>query len=155
MAIRLVAAAGVVLAMLGCGPVQSTTVIWDATTELEGARAAECERHAPYEYVSAEVYLEKALEEQAHADYEPAIVYGTRALKMAKAARAKTRQATAGPPKAPPVPGAIEVVPSPEVVDPGREESEGEGGDVSGDESAWDSEPEEPPLVVPAPSAES
>jgi len=85
----LVAAAALAAA---CGPVQSVTVIWEASSAIEGARAAEAQKLAPYEYTSAELYLDKALEEQSYADFEPAIVYGTQAVQMARKAKELAQQ---------------------------------------------------------------
>ncbi|MFH1808733.1 MAG: DUF4398 domain-containing protein [Pseudomonadota bacterium] len=118
-------------ALAACGPVQSLTVIWEASAELEGAKAADGQKYAPYEVVAAEAYLDKALEEQAFADFEPAIVFGTKARDMARQAKQKTAAATskATPPDAPPpgdtaadgmvpddsgTPAPVQVVPVPE-----------------------------------------
>ena len=38
---------------LGCGPVQSTSLILDADVQLEAARAADAPKYAPYEYTLA------------------------------------------------------------------------------------------------------
>ena len=86
----------------GCGPIESTAVIAEAEVELAGARAAEGETYAPYEYVSAELYLEKAREERGYADYQAAIDYARKSAEMARQARAKamrkTRKDAAPPP---------------------------------------------------------
>lgn len=97
-----VAVVAVVLLGGGCGPIESTAVIGEAEVELAGARAADGETHAPYEYVSAELYLEKAREERGYADYQAAIDYARKAAEMARQARAKamrqTRKDVAPPP---------------------------------------------------------
>ena len=89
--------AGTILALLpiasACGPMQSTMVIWQADAELAGARAADAEKSAPYEMTAAGIYLDKALEEQSYADFDPAIVYGTKARDMARKARDKAAMA--------------------------------------------------------------
>lgn len=111
----LVAAAGLAAA---CGPVQSVTVIWEASSAIEGARAADAQKLAPYEYTSAELYLDKALEEQSYADFEPAIVFGARAVEMAKKAKelsqqaGKTPAAPLTPDEGAPIEGGVEKQPA-------------------------------------------
>jgi hypothetical protein len=121
----------VLAASAACGPVQSLTVIWEASSELEGAKAADGQKYAPYEIVASEAFLDKALEEQAFADYEPAIVFGTKARDLARQAKQKASAATSRPepPGAPPpgdtpagepvpddtgAPAPVQVVPVPE-----------------------------------------
>jgi hypothetical protein len=89
--LSLLIAAGLLAA--GCGPVQSVTVIWEASSAIEGARAADAQKLAPYEYTSAELFLDKALEEQSYADFEPAIVFGAKATTFAKKAKELAQQA--------------------------------------------------------------
>jgi len=121
--------AGAVLAA-ACGPVQSMTVIWEASAQIEGARAAEAQKYAPYEFVTAEAFLDKALEEQSYADFEPAIDFGTKAREMAKKARDMSERATTRAPMIPaspssdkggeePSPTPVQVVPVPEETEPG------------------------------------
>ena len=61
--------AGCLLVLLaaGCGPVRATSVISDAEAALAQARAADGERLAPYQTVSAQLYLAKAREQQGRA----------------------------------------------------------------------------------------
>lgn len=79
------------LALGGCGPIVSTSMIMDAEAKLAAAKAAEAERFAPYEYTAAEEYLHKAHEELGYADYGPAIDY---AYKAAEAAERGTKRAS-------------------------------------------------------------
>jgi hypothetical protein len=72
---------------LGCGPVQSTSLILDADVQLEAARAADAPKYAPYEYTLADAYLHKAREEQGYADYEVCIDFAHKALDNAKKAK--------------------------------------------------------------------
>lgn len=81
------------LVLASCGPVESTAVINDARVALAGARAADGERYAPYEYESAEQYLEKAREERGYADFQVAITYARKAREMARQAQAKAQKA--------------------------------------------------------------
>ena len=67
----------------GCGPVISTYLIISAQADLDGARAAEAEKYAVYEYTSASEYLHKAREEQGYADFGPAIDFAYKAQDMA------------------------------------------------------------------------
>ncbi|MBN2359735.1 MAG: DUF4398 domain-containing protein [Deltaproteobacteria bacterium] len=115
--LSLLVAAGLLAA--ACGPVQSVTVIWEASSALEGARAADAQKFAPYEYASAELYLDKALEEQSYADFEPAIVFGTKATQMARKAKelaqraGRTSAAPISPEEGTPVePGGVEKQPA-------------------------------------------
>ena len=81
-----------VLGLASCGPVEATAVINDATVALAGAKAADGERYAPYEYTSAELYLEKAQEERGHADYQTAIEYARKAREMARQAQSSSQK---------------------------------------------------------------
>jgi len=81
------ALAGLALCAAGCGPIQSTSIIMDADTQLEAARAADASRYAPYEYTLATAYLHKARELEGYADYEVCIDFAQKALNNAKKAR--------------------------------------------------------------------
>ena len=111
---KLLAVCAGALLFAACGPVQSMTVIWEANSEIEGARAAEARKYAPYEIVAAEAYLDKALEEQSYADFEPAIDFATKARDLAIKAKQMSERATS---KAPP-PTAPQAAPSAESADP-------------------------------------
>jgi hypothetical protein len=52
-----------------CAPVGTRSVIRDAETAIARARALDGDRIAPYETKSAELYLQKAREEQGRAQY--------------------------------------------------------------------------------------
>lgn len=67
----------------GCGPIFSTYLIVDAEAKLAGAKAAEADRYAVYEYTASEAYLKKAHEELGYADYGPAIDYAYKAADLA------------------------------------------------------------------------
>ena len=89
----LVTALAVAAFGVGCGPIESTAVIADASVALSGARTAEGEKFAPYEFTSAELYLEKAREERGYADFEVAIDYARKARDFARQAQAKSLKA--------------------------------------------------------------
>ena len=73
----------------GCGPILSTVLIQQAAAELEGAKAAHAEIHAPYEYTGAELYLEKAKEQQGYAEFSPAVDFAYKARELAKRGKEK------------------------------------------------------------------
>ena len=91
-----VAAATLALALgaVGCGPIQSTSLILDADTQLEAARAADAPKFAPYEYTLAEAYLHKAREESGYAQFEASIDFASKARELAKDARKKAAAAS-------------------------------------------------------------
>jgi hypothetical protein len=73
--------------LLGCGPIQTGTVIVEAQAELAAAQTAEAKKNAPFEYVAAEEYLHKAREKQSYSEYELSLVFARKARECAKAAR--------------------------------------------------------------------
>ena len=75
------------LAALGCGPIQSTSTIHDATVAVEAARVMDAELYAPYEYTMAVNMLHKAKEEWGYSDFEAAIDFAAAALEHAEEAR--------------------------------------------------------------------
>ena len=86
---RLVVAFAIVAAacsLSGCGPIISTYLIVSAQADLDGAKAAEAEKYAVYEYTAADQYLHKAREEQGYADFGPAIDFAYKADDLAKKA---------------------------------------------------------------------
>ena len=85
----------------GCGPIEATAVINDADVALAGARAARAFDHAPYEYVTAELYLEKAREERGYAHFGRAIRYGRKAAQSAREAQTKSMQRVRETPSSP------------------------------------------------------
>lgn len=82
---------GLSLCCLGCGPIQYTTNLIAAESAIEAARDDNARWHAPYEFYSAEAFLEKAREESAQGQYEDAVrfadaavSYGQRASQLAR-----------------------------------------------------------------------
>ena len=88
----LVVVCAAVLPLTGCGPILSTYLILSAQAELDGAKAAEAEKYAVYEYTAAAEYLHKAREEQGYADYGPSIDYAFKAEEMAKKGTEKSNE---------------------------------------------------------------
>jgi uncharacterized protein YceK len=81
-----------VLALLsGCATVAASRSLDAAEVALEGARAAGAEKQAPYEYASAQAYLQKAKEEESRARYRDAVEHAQRAARLAAAARARAQ----------------------------------------------------------------
>ncbi len=77
----------------GCGPVQSTAYLLDAAVQIEGARTAQAERLAPYEWTSANLYLHKAREEVGYSDFEQAVSYSKKASGYANKAKEQAMKA--------------------------------------------------------------
>jgi hypothetical protein len=98
---RAVACLLVVLAA-GCGPVRATSVIRDAEAAVARARAADGERVAPYETISAELYLAKARDQQGRAQYGAAEDLARQSLQFAAAAVERAGSAGRGPAEAAP-----------------------------------------------------
>lgn len=73
----------------GCGPLLSTVLIQQAATELEGAKAANAQSYAPYEYTGAELYLEKAREQHGYAEFAPAVDFAYKARELARKGKEK------------------------------------------------------------------
>jgi hypothetical protein len=84
--LALVGSLGVVSGLCGCGPIISSYLIISAQADLDGAKAAEAEKYAVYEYTAASEYLHKAREEQGYADFGPAIDYAGKAHELAQKA---------------------------------------------------------------------
>lgn len=80
------------LSLVGCGPVQSTSRISDAKVAFARARVVGAHHKAPYEYYSAEYYLHKANEEWGYSDFEAAYDFATRAEDAAKEAIIKAKE---------------------------------------------------------------
>jgi Domain of unknown function (DUF4398) len=79
-------AAALFLALTGCGPIGAHGVIREAETALVRARAVGSERYAPYQTAAAELYLEKAREEQGRAQYGAAKDLARQSLDFARQA---------------------------------------------------------------------
>ena len=73
---------------LACGPIEYIgQVSRRAATSVVAAKEAGAEKLAPYEYQLALLYLEKAREEGAYAQYQVSVEYGQRAEAFAVKAR--------------------------------------------------------------------
>lgn len=78
-----------VLGTTGCGPLISSYLIVSAQAEVDGARAAEAEKYALYEFTAAREYLHKSKEEQGYADFGPSIDFAAKAKDLAERATAR------------------------------------------------------------------
>jgi hypothetical protein len=92
-----ISAAALFLALAGCGPIGSHGVIREAETALVRARAAGSDRYAPYQTASAELYLEKAREEQGRAEYGAAKDLARQSLDFARRAAERAGDRAASP----------------------------------------------------------
>jgi hypothetical protein len=81
-----ISAAALFLALAGCGPIGAYGVIREAETALVRAHAAGSDRYAPYQTAAAEMYLEKAREEQGRAQYGAAQDLARQSLDFARKA---------------------------------------------------------------------
>jgi hypothetical protein len=108
---------------LACGPVTATSVIDDAEAAAVRAHSGEGEKYAAYDTALADLYLQKAREEQGHAHYSDAEDLAQEALTHAKeatrkaaekrtsaAATPQTPQATVQRPAAPVTPAPAQPV---------------------------------------------
>ena len=98
----LLGACALLLFSTGCGPIISTYLIVGAQADLEGAKAAEADRYAVYEYTAASEYLHKAREEQGFADFGPSIDFAYKAKDLAQKATLRAqdekKKRSEGPP---------------------------------------------------------
>lgn len=103
--------AGATAALVGCGPVQSTSYLIDTETMLEAARTAQADKLAPYEWTAANLYLAKSKEEVGYSDFEQAVDYGKKAVSFAT--RARDTALKVGRRNGEPLPSDPPVVPNP------------------------------------------
>ena len=82
--------AALLVISFGCGPVESTSLIVQSDTALQGAKTADAEKKSPYEYYAAEQYLHKAREKWGTSDFEYSIDYAKDARDLAKKARERS-----------------------------------------------------------------
>ena len=85
-------------AAASCGPVGATSVIHDAEAANARAHAADGDRYAVYETTSADLYLQKAREEQGRARYSEAAQLARKSIELAEqAAQKASAQRVSGP----------------------------------------------------------
>lgn len=77
----------ILLALTGCGPVQSTAYLLDAEVQIEAARTAGAEKLSPYEWTSANLYIHKAREVVGYSDFEAGVSFAQKASKFARQAK--------------------------------------------------------------------
>jgi hypothetical protein len=78
--------------MWACGPLNATGAVRAAERAVEQARALDGEHLAPYETVSAELYLAKAREQRGHARYAEAERLANESQALAQRAATKAAQ---------------------------------------------------------------
>ena len=84
---RFLLALPAVAVLAGCGPIQSTAALIDADVAVESARAAGAAQTSPFEFDSAQLYLQKAREVSGYAQYGTATRFAVKAKDLAEAAR--------------------------------------------------------------------
>ena len=84
---RLLLALPALAVLAGCGPIQSTAALIDADVAVESARAAGAPQASPYEFQSAELYLQKAREVSGRSQYEAATKFAGKARDLAGVAK--------------------------------------------------------------------
>lgn len=70
-----------------CGPITAHQRIGEATVAVEAARAAQADRYAVYEYVSAVEFLKKAREVEGFSEFQDAVDLAATAEEYAEKAR--------------------------------------------------------------------
>lgn len=79
--------------VLGCGPIEYLSQVTSrASTAVAQAKREGADVDAPYEFVAAEGYLEKAREEAARSEYQASLEYGRRSEELATKALAIHRE---------------------------------------------------------------
>ena len=84
---RFLLALPAIAVLAGCGPIQSTAALIDADVAVESARAAGAGQTSPFEFDSAQLYLQKAREVSGYAQYETATRFAVKAKGLAEVAR--------------------------------------------------------------------
>ena len=84
-------------AVSACGPIGATSVIGDAEIAVARAHTADGDRYAIYETTAADLYLQKAREEQGAAHYGAAIDLADKAVALAGTATQKAAEAKRNP----------------------------------------------------------
>jgi hypothetical protein len=93
---RLPLACAALVLCTACSPISVAARTRAAERAHQRARSAQAELHAPYEYVLASLYLEKAREESAEANYAGALDLLNRSEQSARRARVLAEARTPG-----------------------------------------------------------
>jgi len=92
-------------ALAACGTVGAASQIADAEVAVTRAHASDGDKYAVYETTAADLYLQKAKEEQGHAHYSAAETLAEKSQQLAEAAAKKATQQRNGV-SPPPLPRA-------------------------------------------------
>ena len=92
--IRFWSALGLVVLLVGCGPLVSGTKIIQADIRLSEAETAGAKMSALYEYTIAEEYLKKSREEHAYSEFWTSRRYADYAILFSEKARTKAELAS-------------------------------------------------------------
>ena len=95
--LRLLLAVASAWAVSACGPIGATSVIGEAEIAVARAHTADGDRYALYETTAADLYLQKAREEQGAAHYGAAIDLADKAVALAGTATQKAAEAKRNP----------------------------------------------------------
>ena len=76
----------------GCAPMNASSAIREAETQLDGAQKARADKYAPYLYFMAHSYLEKAKLTEGYSEFGAAEQYGLRAKDLAAKASTEARE---------------------------------------------------------------
>ncbi len=76
------------LFVVGCGPIQSTIEINQATVEIQSAYRVGAHKTAPYHYYKAKAYLYKSKDERAYSDFQESKDLAEKSRKLAIEAKA-------------------------------------------------------------------
>lgn len=82
-------AALLITTVSACGPTWSTVSLSDSREAIAEMEAAQAEQYAPYEYYSSKLYLEKAQEKNAYAQFQTASEFAKKSEAFAQEARKK------------------------------------------------------------------
>jgi hypothetical protein len=121
---------------MGCGPVGATSLVGDAEVALARAHAADGERLAPYETTLADLYLQKAREEQGYAHYSDAKALAADCVKVADVAAKKAAERRTS--------GATPLAPAATIQHPALEKA-------APQQPATAPDAKQPKIIVPAP----
>ena len=79
-------------ALVGCGPVTAHNAISQAKIALETAKGIQAQDYAIYEYRRAQIYYDKAKEEEGFSSFQKAIDYAVESRNFSDKARALTAE---------------------------------------------------------------
>jgi hypothetical protein len=79
-------------ALVGCGPINAHSAISQAKIALETAKGIRAQDYAIYEYRRAQIYYDKAKEEEGYSSFQKAVDYAMMSRDFSDKARALTAE---------------------------------------------------------------